>query len=469
MAFGPTSGGAAVLGFRTPVTRTLAIVVETLLWLAVAAAAIVGWRLRRPRRREEPELDAASGPVDQPEKLIVGPTVVDTLREVVAHGHGSPGRECRRPQPGHPRRQRFRGALAVSDVEPGGSRPGEPRPGEPPSGERGGRWLGGHRHRVPRLPVVVAVLALLVAGGLIDRQSEAQTKPGGPVVRPMPAAAALAAISSTWFCGGALGQPAKVADGEIVIVNTLGRTLNGTVTFLAAAGSTAGTSPAPATGAAATGDTAAPATVATPFAGQSIPVTVGPRDRLVVPETAAAKAAFVGASVELDGGGAAVQQVVTGAEGIASTACASTGSDHWYFADGTTEEHSNLYLTLADPYSEDAIVDLSFSTEQGQEAPADYQGIVITAGSVVGIDVGAHLRQRVRGDHRGRPSRPGGRLPDPGCDAGAGQRKAPVPSGQAPPQSPTPAHRGRRGSRFCSEARRRGRRGGGPRAPSTTG
>lgn len=284
----------------------------------------------------------------------------------------------------------------MSGVEPGESRPGEPLPGEPLPAERGGRWRGGNRHRVPRLPVVVAVVALLVAGGLIDRRSETQTKPGGPVVRPMPAAAPLAAISSTWFCGGALGQPAKVADGQIVIANTLGRTLNGTVTFLASAGSTAGTSPAPTTGAAAPGDTAAPATGATPFAGESIPVTVGPRDRLVVPETASAKAAFVGASVELDGGGAAVQQVVTGAEGISSTACASTGSDHWYFADGTTEEHSNLYLTLADPYSEDAIVDLSFSTEQGQEAPADYQGIVISAGSVVGIDVGAHLRQRAR-------------------------------------------------------------------------
>ena len=86
MAFGPTPGGAAVLGFRTPVTRTLAIIVETLLWLAVAAAAIVGWRLRRPRRREEPELDAASDPIDQPEKLVVGPAV--ETPEVVAHGHG---------------------------------------------------------------------------------------------------------------------------------------------------------------------------------------------------------------------------------------------------------------------------------------------------------------------------------------------------------------------------------------------
>ena len=208
------------------------------------------------------------------------------------------------------------------------------------------------------------------------------------------------------------------------------------MTFLASAGSTAGTSPAPTTGAAAPGDTAAPATGATPFAGESIPVTVGPRDRLVVPETAAAKAAFVGASVELDGGGAAVQQVVTGAEGISSTACASTGSDHWYFADGTTEEHSNLYLTLADPYSEDAIVDLSFSTEQGQEAPADYQGIVISAGSVVGIDVGAHLRQRARvATTVAARAGPGGRLPDPGRDAGAGR------PGAGPLRRGRPGHR----------------------------
>jgi hypothetical protein len=253
----------------------------------------------------------------------------------------------------------------------------------------------GPGHRIPRLPVVIAVLGLLVGGGLIDRRSAAQTRAAGPEIRPMPVAAPLGAISSTWFCGGALGQPAKVADGQIVIANTLDRPLHGTVTFVTSDTGSFGSPPAgPSTttaGGIGPGDTEAASS-----ARLVTDVTVGARDRLVVAETAAGKAAFVGATVDLDGGGAAVQQIITGAEGVSSTACASIGSDRWYFADGTTQEHSNLYLTLVDPYSEDAIVDLSFSTEQGPEAPADFQGIVIGAGSAVGIDVGTHLRQRAR-------------------------------------------------------------------------
>jgi len=41
-------------------------------------------------------------------------------------------------------------------------------------------------------------------------------------------------------------------------------------------------------------------------------------------------------------------------------------------------------------------VDLSFVTEQGVEAPADFQGIVVPARSVAGIDVGSHLRLRAQ-------------------------------------------------------------------------
>lgn len=285
---------------------------------------------------------------------------------------------------------------------------------ETPAGHSGRRRRRGHR--VPRLPVVLVVLALLVAGGLIDRTSAAQTRAGGVEIRPMPVAAPLGAISSTWFCGGAIGQPAQVADGQIVIANTMGRELQGTVTFITSGAPAAGSAESGSTSTTApgSGPTSSTSTSTTPSttggstststtapapgsgAGTSIPVTVPASDRLVVPESAAGPAAFIGARVELDGGGAAVQQVVTGAQGVSATACASTGSDHWYFADGTTQEHSSLYLTLVDPYSEDAIVDLSFSTELGPEAPADFQGIVISAGSVVGVDIGSHLRQRAR-------------------------------------------------------------------------
>jgi hypothetical protein len=213
--------------------------------------------------------------------------------------------------------------------------------------------------------MLVAVLGLLVVGGLVDRQGSPARATAGPPVQPMPAAAPAAAISSTWFCAGATGQPTQVADGELVVANSLTRLLHGTTTLIPSNG---------------------PA-VTTPF-------TVGALDRAVLPETAASQAPFVGAVVELDGGGAAVEQVVTGAQGMSTAACATSGSDRWYFADGTTQENANLYLALLNPYTEDAIVDLSFTTELGAEAPADFQGIVVPAQSLVSVDLGTHLRQR---------------------------------------------------------------------------
>src|SRR6202011_5703649 len=52
--------------------------------------------------------------------------------------------------------------------------------------------------------------------------------------------------------------------------------------------------------------------------------------------------------------------------------------------------------SLLNPYPEDAIVDLRFVTEQGVESPAGFQGIVVPARSLLGVDVGTHLRRRAR-------------------------------------------------------------------------
>jgi hypothetical protein len=122
-------------------------------------------------------------------------------------------------------------------------------------------------------------------------------------------------------------------------------------------------------------------------------VQVDPGGQLIVAEKAGAPP-YLGAVVDLDGGQAAVQQVVTGNEGTSSTACATSGSSAWYFPTGTTQESSTLSLTLVNPYPDDAIADLSFTTEQGQENPQDFQGIVIPANSVLGLDLGSHLRLR---------------------------------------------------------------------------
>jgi GT2 family glycosyltransferase len=80
MAFGPTGGGPATLAFHTPATRTLVIVVETLLWLAAVAAVVVGMRRRRGRDDTDAEVGVPEQWLEEREKLTVGQTAGERHR-----------------------------------------------------------------------------------------------------------------------------------------------------------------------------------------------------------------------------------------------------------------------------------------------------------------------------------------------------------------------------------------------------
>ena len=218
--------------------------------------------------------------------------------------------------------------------------------------------------QVVRLLTIAVIVAVVALSAFADRSAK---KPAARAVvaSVMPVAAPAAALSSSWFCAGPASSPAHLADGRLVIANAGSGTRRGKVTVV------------PSVGGSVTQD-----------------LQVGPTDRVVVPEKTATPAPYLGALVQLDGGQASVQQVVTGTAGTSSTACVTTGSNRWYFAAGTTQESSTLSISLFNPYPDDAIADLSFTTEQGRENPQDFQGIVIPASSVVGFDLGSHLRRR---------------------------------------------------------------------------
>jgi hypothetical protein len=232
-----------------------------------------------------------------------------------------------------------------------------------------------HR-QVPRLPVIIGLVAVIMLFALVDRQRGTRAAPATALVQAMPVAAPTTALSSSWFCAGAFGRPTGVADGQLVVANSTTRPVSGTATLVSSQGTIA-----------------------------IVPVNVGPLDRTVLSESPvvppnppsgspAPAPSFVGAIVTLNGGGAAVEQVISGDQGLTATPCGTSGSDHWYFADGTTQEGASLVVSLLNPYPEDAIADLSFTTEQGVEAPNDFQGIVVPAGGIAGVDVGSHLRRR---------------------------------------------------------------------------
>lgn len=220
---------------------------------------------------------------------------------------------------------------------------------------------------IRRAPILAGLGAALVAGGLLDRA------PGGAppsrmafqTVEPVPVAAPAAALWSSWFCAGATDGGTVPMPGRVVIANDSAQPVTGAVTVV--------------------GSSAPPKRVA---------ITVGPYAAATVPETVAGGSQWVGALVDVNGGSVGVDQVDDGPLGLTTTPCATSGSQHWYLPAGQTRVNANEAIILLNPYHTGSVVDLSFTTEQGIEAPQDFQAIYVPPGGLVGVDIGSRLRRR---------------------------------------------------------------------------
>lgn len=228
-----------------------------------------------------------------------------------------------------------------------------------------------------RVGVLAVLAAALIAGGLIDRthgsaspiSETAASQAAAVAVAPM--AAPAQALSSSWFCAGATddhsgaGRPHGPAPGDVVIANGGGAAASGVVRLVPSVG-----------------------------APVSIPVTIPAGSRQVIAEDVRQGAPWIGAIVDVEAGDVAVLQEVGGPLGDSESPCATAGSSQWYFATGATLVNSQVGLSLLNPYSTDAIVDLSFTTNQGVESPAQFQGLTVPAGGLLAVNLGDHLRRR---------------------------------------------------------------------------
>lgn len=212
-----------------------------------------------------------------------------------------------------------------------------------------------------RAPALALIAALLVAGGLVDRAARSGSSPASLTAgRPqMPTAAPAGALSSSWYCAGASGAPAT-----LVLANAGPRAVAGRVLVVSAGAPPAG------------------ASVAIPPMSSSV---------LQLTDLAPGPLAAV---VDLDAGQIAAELVIGGPGDHEVTPCASSASSSWYLAEGSTAKDATLSLSLFNPFPEDAIADLSFSTDQGRAVPADFQGVVIPGQSLVVVPVGEHVRRR---------------------------------------------------------------------------
>jgi hypothetical protein len=213
----------------------------------------------------------------------------------------------------------------------------------------------------------VAVLAAsLVAGGLVDHSARpAARSAASAAVQPFPAAAPVSAISSSWFCAGATDRPNGAAPGSVVLANNGRLAASGVISLVTARGVQA-----------------------------RVPVSIAPAARAVVREAVPHGAAWVGAIVDIDAGAVAVQQQIDGDLGRAASPCATAGSSQWYFTSGATLVNASVYISLLNPYPTDAVVNMSFTTDQGQEFPEGFQALTVPAQGLLTVNLGDQLRRR---------------------------------------------------------------------------
>lgn len=213
-----------------------------------------------------------------------------------------------------------------------------------------------------RLPAVVVVVAALVAVIVGTREPRDIATPTFSVSANgwMPAAPPSGGLTETWFCPGVPATGVDGVGGEIVIANRTGAQMIGTILLI--------------------NTTTAVQRLALDVDGWAS-ATVDLDD--LMPDR------IVGAVIEIEGGGAIVEQRSLNPAGDSVAACANATSDTWYLADGFTVDGSLDEIVLTNPFEQTVVVNLEFATRDGSRRPASYRGLTVPPRSVRVIDLGA--------------------------------------------------------------------------------
>ena len=217
-----------------------------------------------------------------------------------------------------------------------------------------GRWIA-----VSTVVVTVAAVAVIAAA---RPPSAAVPAPGLADAVGVPPAGA---YSSSAFCPTGTGTAAAAT---IFLTNSSSGRVNGTMTSI--------------------GQASASGTVPTVQRSVSVPA----RGTAAVDPSQGLPAGDTATSFTFDGGGVVADQVVTGGGSWSTAPCASQPSAQWAFAGGSTQAGHALSLSLLNPSSTPAVVDVSFLTPSGQVAPQAYQGLVVPAGHLVVENLGDYVQ-----------------------------------------------------------------------------
>jgi hypothetical protein len=217
--------------------------------------------------------------------------------------------------------------------------------------------------------VVVALVVAVVAQQNAPSDSSASGAPSASVVaRADVGVPAADVVSSTWYCAAGTSTPDGDATETLVIVSLARDDIEVTVTVMP-------------------GGDAAPATDR---------MRLAPGEEVNVPVADVLATAEPGVAVESVGGAVAVSHVLEHDGDVAVESCTRTAAEDWYFASGTTVEGSQHDLLLFNPFGDDAIVDVSFVTDTGEQEPAALQALVVPRRSRVTIPVQDSVLRQTR-------------------------------------------------------------------------
>ena len=202
----------------------------------------------------------------------------------------------------------------------------------------------------------------------------------------MPSAPPLSGLTETWFCPGVPASGVDGVEGALVIANRFGERLVGTILL-----------------------------VNDRQQSQRLELEIDPWASASVDLDELLPGTMVGAVIEVEGGGALVEQHAFDPAGDSVAPCSNATSDTWYLADGFTVDGSLDQIVLTNPYEQTVVVNLEFATREGSRRPHSYRGLTMPAAQ--------HPRRRSRCSGRRRPER---------ADTGRHGRGFPRPIGRRP-------------------------------------
>ena len=207
---------------------------------------------------------------------------------------------------------------------------------------------------IRQLVVMVLAVASIAALVVADRNQPDPGAVAAPIDQPMPFVHTEDRSAANWFCPGVPANDSEVSS-SIVVSNAGDTDLSATITYMGRSSTT------------------------------STGVVVPARSRATVDARGGIESGYVSTLVEIAGGVGTAEQVIVHPAGDATTLCATTPSDTWYFADGFTGADSVETILMTNPFSDATVVDITFVTKDSEREPSNLQGYVIPAYTTIAL------------------------------------------------------------------------------------